>query len=87
MTKPEPLITDIHGHEGQGEADIDWLRGVAAKLADAIDGDHSAFYPIRAQAAGDLADALEEIAYDLDTKLNREAFLRRCGTPTLREKA
>jgi hypothetical protein len=79
---PEPLIPD----EGAASAeDADWLRGVAAKLADAIAGDHSVSRSVRCLASSNFADAFEDLCYELGAKPDRAAFLRRCDTPTLRE--
>ena len=85
---PEPLINEpLYDASPELAGQIDWVRGIAAKTADAVAGDHSVVREMRRAAAYELSCAFEEICFDIHARFDREAFLRRCGTPTLREKA
>jgi hypothetical protein len=82
---PEPLVEPPYSAGHTVATQIDWIGGIAAKVAEAIDGDHEADREFRIKTALELATAFEEVCYDLHGRFYREAFLRRCGTPTLRE--
>jgi len=65
--------------------DLEWTRELVVKVAEAVAGSHQARRDTRAGDALDLANALDSILSEQGASLKVEAFLRRCGTPTLRE--
>jgi hypothetical protein len=76
------------GHEGgvcQSAVDLEWIGGVIAGTAKLIADHGGASRDYRVMCSGSVADAFQDMLWDMHVQLNMDEFYRRCDTPTLKE--